>query len=246
MIDKARIVAVGMASVMVLGAFGAVLGSAKAAAQDGEPMGPPRPMAPAAEQTSLADGANIVPERNVHPHHVRYENGFDIKLTDLFDRKAQDFDPPTVLLSAQWNYRFSTVTYLGLTLSGSPQPSKYTDTNRDTSVETESKFAAYFAGLNLAQGLYEDGPFRVVVGVSAGRGILFARKKENGVKGEARNVRFNFIEPALFVTFYRYHGVEMGAIGSIRQATILDESDIAKNEDISAPSLGFTFRTQMH
>lgn len=174
----------------------------------------------------------------------RWENALDVKLTDFYEAKASDVGSPTLMLTAFWNYQFSTHTFLGVAGGGLPQTSKQESDGVKTSYST------YFGGLYVGQGLYESRPFRVAVGVTAARGFLYARVKLPNDDAKAQVRKYNLIEPGLFATFFAYQGVEIGVAASLRQATVLKESGESaakvENGDLSSMAYGLTFRTQRY
>ncbi len=168
----------------------------------------------------------------------RYENALDTKLTSLFEREASEVASPTVMLTAIWNRKFRYNTYLGATVSGLPQ----SHAERKDGVKTS--YTMYYGGLNLAQGIYENRPFRAIVQVSAGKGQSFVRTSSSGVDSKAKSFKFNYVEPALVVMVYEWRHLEMGLIGGTRIVRLEDEDEGVENSDLSSASYGLTFRTQ--
>lgn len=168
----------------------------------------------------------------------RYENALDTKLTNLFEREASDVASPTVMLTALWNRKFRYNTYLGLAVSGLPQ----SHAERKDGVKTS--YTMYYGGLNLAQGIYENRPFRAIVQVHGGKGQTFVRTSAAGVDSKAKAHKFNYFEPALVVMVYEWRHLEMGLIGSQRIVRLEKDDEGVENSDLSSASYGLTFRTQ--
>lgn len=177
---------------------------------------------------STRGGQEIVP---------RWEDGLDAKLTGLFNRSA-NLTSPTIILSAQWNYRFPSDTYVGFTASAMPQAN--TDT---TSTGIQRSFTTYYGGLNLAQGLFESGAFRIVATIAGGMGIVYERETYGDGTQDIGNTRYNFLEPGAFITFFNWEGLDIGGVATYRIAK-LQSHDRASDADLSSATVGLTFRTR--
>jgi hypothetical protein len=192
-------------------------------------------------ETTLSQGSTIRTRTNKLKVRNRWDNGLDVKLTDAWERRASDVEAPTVVLSAQWNYKFITDTYVGLVVSGFPQSMRI-----ETEVEdVDASVTGYWGGLNLGQGLYESWPFRVVLTVAAGQGFAYVRVKLPDEDAKADAAKFDFYEPGLFATFFAWRGLEFGVAASYRKVAMKDEAEGApEDDDLTSVAYGLTFRTQ--
>lgn len=197
--------------------------------------------APVTEPAAAESSQEIIKPRTGYEARNHWENAFDVKFTDFYERKAADVGSPTLMLTAQWNYKLSTDTFLGFSANGMPQPQKRTVDG------VKYSYSTYSGGLYLGQRVFDTKPYRLVVGVTGGRGIIYTRAKipDQATKAEAK--KYNVIEPGAYLTFIAYHGVEIGAAVSLRQAKLLDgETEQLKNDDLSAMAYGLTFRSQRY
>lgn len=228
----------------VVGIF--VLGAATAAlAQDGAVPAPEAAAGTEAGETS-ATTEPVEVRLGAPPSHMnvrdRWENALDVKLTDLYDRTASNVTSPTIMLNAEWNYKFVTDTFLGAVIGGLPQPIK-----RTTEDEVKISYSTYYLGARLAQGIFDIRPFRLVLGVNAARGFLYTRVQTVEGDSKAEVLKYNLVEPGMFFTFWIYQGVEFGIAGSYRMVSVLDEKeheDVVTNDDLTSLAYGLTFRTQ--
>lgn len=166
-----------------------------------------------------------------------WENGFDAKLTSIAPDESTDVTSPNLMLSAQWNYKFVTNTFIGGSLSSLAQP----HTERTDGVATS--YMMYYGGFNVAQGLLDIKPFRLVVAASAGKGVFYARTDAD-VDEQLINADFTYVEPGVFATFYQWDSLEFGAVVSNRMVKLDKDYDGADDEDLSSLSYGLTFRAQ--
>jgi hypothetical protein len=202
-----------------------------------QPEGAPAAAAPAgSSESSLPQMAPLHMHAHALSNEDRWETGFDAKLTTLFTRDATDIASPTVMLGAQWNYRFPTDTFIGLSAAGMPTNNEDTGSNN-----TQRSFSIYYAGLNLAQGLVSFDSWRASVTVSAGRGIVYVRSLPPNAAPTIGNTPFNYVEPGFYITFLQYSSLDIGAVVSYRMA-MLANKDFATNSDLSSMAVGLTFR----
>ncbi len=205
--------------------------------------------APAVTATSADTPVSSEPGENPAPVRMhqdrqtmgsdRWENALDAKLTNLLERKASDIESPTVMLTALWNRKFKYNTYLGITASGLPQ----SHAQREEGVKTS--ITMYYGGLNLAQGVYENKPFRAIAQVSGGQGMSYVRVTGlEGVEPKAKTFKFTYLEPALVVMFYEWKHLEIGLVGSSRMVKLENGDEGLENSDLSSASYGLTFRTE--
>lgn len=167
----------------------------------------------------------------------RWDYGLDVKLTDLFQRKATDVNAPTVILSAQWNYRVWPMTFIGLQASGTPQ------SHADKIDGVKRSFTAYYGGLNISQNIVETPSFRLAAALALGRGIVFVRISPDVSDAVVGSARYNVVEPSVFATFLRYNGLDIGAVGSYRLASLIETSELVEAKDLTSMAFGVTFRT---
>lgn len=210
---------------------------------------PTEPVAATATENVGMQGDTEAPQGRLAEHQAmgvdRWENGLDSKLTSLFKRKATDVASPTIMLTALWNRKFSTDTFVGATISGLPQPhAEHKENYKDTGVKFKESYSLYYGGLNLAQGIFDSRPFRMVVQVGLGQGLIYVRDSPENLPSKVVTSKFRFVEPGLFFTFYDYQGLEIGAIATDRIARLEKKSETMKDSDLSAVSYGLTFRTQ--
>jgi len=177
--------------------------------------------------------------RHLSPGYERWDNALDVEFTDLFHAKAANVTAPTLMLTAEWNYLFRTATYIGLTLSGLPQTLKE---DRDGITNT---YSTYYGGLRVGQWLLDRDPFRLSVSFSANTGILYVRTSPDDAASPAiiGAVKYNAYEPNFFFTFYYWHGLDFGIVGSYRVVTLTSSTSQAKASDLSSPAFGLTFRS---
>lgn len=233
----------GYAGIVVLG-FGWVSGCQVGFAQDDE--NPPVTAASADTPVSSSSSSDVgevpAPVRMHEDRQVmgsdRWENALDAKLTSIFDREAKDVGSPTVLLTALWNRKFRYNTYVGLALSGLPQ----SHAKRENGVKTS--YTMYYGGVNLAQGIYENKPFRAIVQVSANKGMTYVRTSGDGVDAKAKSYKFTVIEPGLAVMAYEWKHLEMGLIATNRMVKLEKDDEGLENDKLSSVSYGLTFRTE--
>lgn len=167
-----------------------------------------------------------------------WENGLDAKLTSIVTEEAPDVTAPKLMLSAQWNYKFATNTFIGGALSSLPQP------HTERTDDAVTSYAMYYGGLNVAQGLLDLRPFRLVVTASAGKGLLYARTSVAGGDEVLTSADFSYVEPGIFATFYQWDDLEFGAVFTSRIIKLDKSSDQIDDGDLSSISYGLTFRTQ--
>lgn len=176
----------------------------------------------------------------------RTDNGLDAKFTSIFDRQASNLTSPTVILGAQWTYKFQTNTYFGLGASALPQSYRYYAPPAPVSGNSGGyrSFTTYFGGLHLAQTLWESESLRVVAGITAGRGYLFLRlpSTTDGAKTVA-SVKYTVAEPSLYLTCLRWAGLDIGPVVSYRWVNA-DANDFVTNSELRAPAFGLTFHSQ--
>ena len=171
----------------------------------------------------------------------RHENGLDVKMTGLFGRQA-NLSSPNLLLSAQWNYRFHSETFIGLAFTGMP-----TQARAPTLDNSTLKYATYSGGFNLAQSLVAYDPFRIVVSVTGGVGVIYLRHTPVGSEQSSiEKPNYKFIEPGIFITFFDYAGVQMGLSASVRRAQLLSSAKFVTNANLTSTTYGLTFRTLFH
>lgn len=173
----------------------------------------------------------------------RWENGLDIKVTSLYEKKMDLSGSSPLILTAQWNRKFESQSFIGLSLSSMAQP-----TNGPFS-DLKSKVITYYGGLNFAQSLFEKDAFRITANVSAGLGSLFLRTEEGTTGSRMARADYRYIEPGALVTFFEYAGLEFGVVGSYRSIKLikdftLDGRNLGKSADFSSQAFGLTFRTQ--
>ena len=224
-------------------------GAAKADAPGGAEASPPQgagiDTTPPASPADQGSPGNPLPSRR--RHHLgsgsadHYDDGLDLKLTGFFDRRASNLTSPTMLIAAQWNYRFATATDLGLGAAGSPQSLQDDVPATAGRVRVTRRHTTYYAGLNLAQTLWSSDSARVVIGMLAGRGILFLRLTPEGQTSTFTSVKYNVYEPFIYGTFLRRWGLDIGGVVSYRAVRVEDAS-LASNADLSAIAFGLTFR----
>jgi hypothetical protein len=196
--------------------------------------------APAAS-TGAQTASTVRPRLNNLQVRNRWDNGLDVKLTDAWDRRATDVEAPTIVLSAEWNYKFVTNTYLGIIASGFPQSMRI-----ETDVEdVDASVTGYWGGINLGQGLFETWPYRLVFTLSAGQGLAYIRIKAGDEPATADAVKFDFYEPGFFGMLFAYQGLEMGVTASYRKVSMKEEGDfVPEDDDLTSVAYGLTFRTQ--
>ncbi len=171
----------------------------------------------------------------------RHENGLDAKMTSLFGRQAS-LSSPNLLLSAQWNYRFHSETFIGIAFTGMPSQARAPTVDNST-----LKYATYSGGLNLAQSLLAYDPFRIVVSVTGGVGVIYLRQTPVGAEQSSiEKPNYKFIEPGVFITFFDYAGMQVGLSASVRRAQLLSPAKFVTNADLTSKTYGLTFRTLFH
>jgi len=166
-----------------------------------------------------------------------FENGLDAKVTSVAPDQDPSITSPTLMLSAQWNYKLVSNTFIGGTLSSLAQP------HTERADGQTASYQMYYGGLNIAQGLLDIKPFRIVAAASAGKGMFYVRTGEGRADEQLFDAQFKFIEPAVFATFYHWDSLEFGAVLSNRMIK-LDKGTDVDDEDLSSFSYGLTFRTQ--
>ena len=166
-----------------------------------------------------------------------WENGFDAKLTSIAPDESPDPTSPNLMFSAQWNYKLVSNTFIGGSLSSLAQP----HTERADGVATS--YMMYYGGLNLAQGLLDIKPFRLVLTASAGKGVFYARTDAD-VEKPLISADFTYVEPGVFATFYQWDSLEFGAMVSSRMVKLDKDDAGTDDEDLSSLSYGLTFRAQ--
>jgi hypothetical protein len=173
----------------------------------------------------------------------RWENALDMKVTGLYSKRPSLGGSSPIILSAKWNRKYETQTFVGMTFSSMAQP-----INGPFS-DLKSKVMTYYGGLNVAQGLFEQSPFRLVIGISGGIGSMFIRTQSDNDGNRMNRADYRFIEPEAFITLYEYGGLEFGLTGSFRYVKLIkdfamDGRILGTNGDFSSQALGLTFRTQ--
>ena len=172
----------------------------------------------------------------------RTENGFDLKLTRLFQKNGMNVSSPSIMLGAQWNYRFRSNTFVGLALSGMPQQSKFTATDGTT-----ISYTTYYGGINLAQTIIAYGHLRLVASVAGGMGVVFVRSTPDAATASTVDrPNYRYVEPGGFLTLFEAEGVEFGLTGSYRHASLLTKTPAVADSDLSSAAYGLTFRTLLH
>lgn len=171
-----------------------------------------------------------------------WENALDLKATSMFDRKATNFNSPTVLLTAEWNYRFRSDTYLGLALSGAPQKANIATKDGSTSVYT-----TYYGGIGVGQSIYSRAEYRAVLQVAAGFGVVYRRTTPAGsTTSSIDKPQYSFVEPGLIVTLFDYKNLDIGVIFTYRYGQLIVKSPVVTNADVTSATFGLTFRNRHH
>lgn len=173
----------------------------------------------------------------------RWENGLDVKTTDFYGKAPSLGGGSPIILTAQWNRKFDTGTFLGLAASSMAQPSKAPIS------DIQSDLMTYYGGLNLAQNVFEMQPFRLTINVSAGIGSMFIRAQPEDGPSRMNRADYRFVEPGAFLTFFEYAGLEWGIVGTFRSIRLItdykmDARVLGTNSDFSSSAFGLTFRTQ--
>jgi hypothetical protein len=173
----------------------------------------------------------------------RWEYGLDVKTTDFFGKKPTIGGGSPIVLTAQWNRKFETGTFLGITASTMAEPKK------DPLPDIKSDLMTYYGGFNLAQNIFDFQPFRLTVSVSAGLGSMFIRAQPNDGPSRMNRADYRFVEPGAFLTLFEYAGLEWGIVGTFRSVRLINDYTmdgrvLGKNSDFSSTAYGLTFRTQ--
>ncbi len=171
-----------------------------------------------------------------------WENALNLKATSMFDRKATNFNSPTVLLTAEWNYRFRSDTYVGLALSGAPQKASIATKDGSTSVYT-----TYYGGIGVGQSIYSRAEYRALLQVVAGYGVVYRRTTPAGsTTSSIDKPQYSFVEPGLFVTLFDYKNLDIGVIFTYRYGQLIVKSPVVTNADVTSATFGLTFRSRHH
>ena len=171
-----------------------------------------------------------------------WENALDLKATSMFDRKATNFNSPTVLLTAEWNYRLRSETYVGLALSGAPQKATIATKDGSTSVYT-----TYYGGIGVGQSLYSRAEYRAVLQVAAGYGVVYRRTTPaDSTTSSIDKPQYRFVEPGLVVTLFDYKNLDIGIIFTYRYGQLIVKSPVVTNADVTSATFGLTFRSRHH
>ena len=173
----------------------------------------------------------------------RWENGLDVKITDFYGKSPTLGEGSPIILTAQWNRKFETGTFLGLAASSMAQPRK------DPIPDLKGDLMTYYGGLNLGQNIFDFAPFRLTINVSAGIGSMFIRVQPDDGSSRMNRADYRFVEPGAFLTFFEYAGLEWGLVGTFRSMRLLNDYTmdgrvLGKNSDFSSRAYGLTFRTQ--
>jgi len=193
-----------------------------------------------AQDTPIESAAEVQQPADDGEHKIRvfyrekWENAFDLRSIEIMDK--QHF-----MIGAQWVRKFTFGTMVGLGAIGTPTNL----TIRKNNGQSKDTYSFYGAGAFFGQQVFDARPFRVILFVNAGGGLLYHRGEVNGVAAKMDTVKFRSVDPGLYATFYSRDSIDIGVSVS---AFIVDfDSNTAVEEkDLSGGSVGLTFRKLYH
>jgi hypothetical protein len=187
--------------------------------------------------------APVTKSVNKYGGRDKWENALDLKLTGIYGRNPTNITSPNLVVGAKWNYQTTTHTFFGLALSAIPQPMRF------SIGEQKAKMITYYGGLNLAQGLFEIRPFRLVLEVAFGFGSAFIELPNSEFPSRKYRADYRFVEPGAFLTLFDYSGLEFGLTASSRIVRLFrpytaGDLILGTDRDLSGTAFGITVRSQ--
>ena len=193
------------------------------------------PAESAPESAPSADASTAHEDHKIRSfYREKWENAFDLRSIKIMEKQHY-------MIGAQWVRKFSFGTMVGIGAIGTPTNL----TIRKNNGQTKDTYSFYGAGVFLGQQVLNYRPFRIILFVNGGGGLLYHRGEANGIKEKMDTVKFRSLDPGLYATFYSRDSIDIGL--SLSAFIVdFDSNDSVEEKDLSGGSVGLTFRKLYH